>query len=376
MVAQVAVSVPLVAGAVIFLQTLHNLERVDLGFNPDRLVSFRLDPSLSGYDGTRVEQIYERTLNRVRGTPGVSLATLVANPLLAGTSSFTHVTLTDGSTREVFYNRVGPDYFGTLGIPIVAGRAIEARDRSEASRVVVINEAAAGALFGGESALGRRLGVFKGDAEVVGVVRDTKYDNIRTAPVPTLFLPYTQSVGPLRAMYVVVRTAVAPAALMGALRAVVAEVDRDVPVSRMKTQTEQIQETLGTERAVTRLLVIFGAFALFLACIGLHGLTAYAVARRTSEIGLRIALGGQRAAVLRLMLRQAVVVTSVGVAGGIALTIAGGKAASSLVYGVEPLDPVSLAAAAVMISVVTGLAAYLPARRAARLEPVSALRSE
>jgi ABC-type antimicrobial peptide transport system permease subunit len=216
------------------------------------------------------------------------------------------------------------------------------------------------------------------DAEVVGVVRDTKYDSLRKAPVPTLFLPYTQNAGPLtlRAMYVAVRTAVAPAALTGALRGIVADVDRDVPVSRMKTQTEQIQESLGTELAFTRLLVVFGTFALFLACIGLHGLTAYAVARRTHEIGLRIALGAQRAAVIRLMLRQAVVVTVIGLAAGIPLTIAGGKAVSSFLYGVEPIDPASLAAAAVIISVVAGLAAYLPARRAARLEPLSALRSD
>jgi ABC-type antimicrobial peptide transport system permease subunit len=175
-------------------------------------------------------------------------------------------------------------------------------------------------------------------------------------------------------MYVVVRTAVAPAALTAALRGAVADIDRDVPVSRMKTQAEQIQETLGTELAFTRLLIAFGAFALFLACIGLHGLTAYAVARRTSEIGLRIALGAQRADVLWLILRQAVVVTAIGLAAGIPITIAGGKAVASLLYGVKPIDPVSLAAAAVVMSVVAGLAAYLPARRAARLEPLAALR--
>jgi ABC-type antimicrobial peptide transport system permease subunit len=249
----------------------------------------------------------------------------------------------------------------------------------ESPRVIVINEAAAAALFGTESPLGRRVRIFNAaDVEVAGVVRDTKYDSVRKAPVPTMFLPYLQSVGPLKlgAMHVVARTTVAPSAVMGALVGVVTGVDRDVPVSRMKTQTEQIQEALGTERAFTRLLVAFGAFALFLACIGLHGLTAYAVARRTNEIGLRIALGAQRAAVLRLMLRQAFVVTAIGLAAGIPLTIAGGEAVSSLLYGVEPIDPVSLVGAAVIISVVAGLAAYLPARRAARLEPLSALRSD
>jgi predicted permease len=377
MAAQVAVSVPLVAGAAIFLQTVHNLGRVDLGFNPDRLVTFHIDPSLSGYERTRVEQTYERILDRVRGTGGVSSATLVSEPLLAGISSNTTVTLADGSKREVYFNRIGPDYFATLGIPVIAGRPVEARDRLEATRVVVINETAATALFGTEPPLGRRLRFFNSvEAEVAGVVRDTKYDSLRKSTVPTVFLPYLQTTVPLTLgpMYVVVRTAVAPAALTAALRGVVADIDRDVPVSRMKTQAEQIQETLGTELAFTRLLIAFGAFALFLACIGLHGLTAYAVARRTSEIGLRIALGAQRADVLWLILRQAVVVTAIGLAAGIPITIAGGKAVASLLYGVKPIDPVSLAAAAVVMSVVAGLAAYLPARRAARLEPLAALR--
>jgi len=180
----------------------------------------------------------------------------------------------------------------------------------------------------------------------------------------------------LGAMYVVVRTTIAPAMVTAALRDVVADVDRNVPVSRMKTQTDQIQETLGTEFAFTRLLLAFAAFALFLACIGLHGLTAYAVTRRTSEIGLRIALGAQRGNVLWLILRQVVWVTLVGLAAGIPMAIAGGKAVASLLYGVKPIDPASLVLATIIMTVVAGLAAYVPARRAARLEPLIALRLE
>ena len=217
MAAQVAVSLPLVAGAAIFLQTVHNLGRVDLGFNPDRLVSFRLDPSLSGYDRAHVEQIYERILDRVRATPGVSSATLVGDPLLAGTSSNTTVTLADGSTREIHFNRIGPDYFATMGIPLIAGRTVDARDRTEAPRVIVINEAAATALFGNEAPLGRRLKIFNADTEVAGVVRDTKYDSVRKSTVPTMFLPFVQTSAPLTlgAMYVVARTNGAPAVLTG-----------------------------------------------------------------------------------------------------------------------------------------------------------------
>jgi ABC-type antimicrobial peptide transport system permease subunit len=265
-----------------------------------------------------------------------------------------------------------------MGIQLIAGRAVDARDRTEAPRVIVINEAAATALFGNEPPLGRRLKIFNTDTEVAGVVRDTKYDSVRKATAPTMFLPFMQTSAPLTlgAMYVVARTNVAPAVLTGALGGVVTDIDRDVPVSRMKTQTDQIHESLATEFALTRLLIAFAAFALFLACIGLHGLTSYAVARRTSEIGLRIALGAQRTDVLWLILRQVVVVTAVGLTAGIPMAIAGGRAVASLLYGVKPIDPASLVIATVVMTVVAGLAAYVPARRAARLDPLAALRVE
>jgi ABC-type antimicrobial peptide transport system permease subunit len=253
---------------------------------------------------------------------------------------------------------------------------VDARDRTESPRVIVINEAAAAAFFGHVSPLGQRLTLFGADTEVVGVVRDTKYDSVRQAAAPTMFLPFLQTSPPLTlgAMHVVVRTTVAPGAMTGTLRGAVADVDRDVPVSRMKTQTDQIDETLGTEFAFTRLLLAFAAFALFLACIGLHGLTAYAVARRTSEIGLRMALGAQRPDVLWLILRQVVVVTVVGLAAGVPLAIAGGKAVASFLYGVKPIDPASLVIATAVMTLVAGVAAYAPARRAARLDPLTALR--
>ncbi len=378
MAAQVAVSVPLVAGAVIFLQTVRNLERVDPGFNPERLVSFRVDPALSGYDRPRVEQTYDRLLDRIRAVPGVTSASVMGDPLLAGLSSNTTVTREDATTADISFNRVGPDYFQTMGIALVSGRAIDDRDRLGAPRTIVVNESAARLLFKGAAPLGRRIRLFDVDAEVVGVVADSRFSSLRKGPPPTMFVPYRQTVSPLTfgAMYVVARTSGSPAAVMGALGSVVADVDRDVPVSGMKTQTDQIRESLSTELAFTRLLVTFGGFALFLACIGLHGLTSYSVARRTSEIGVRIALGAPRGSVLWLVLRQAAIVTAVGLAAGVGLTIAMGRAVASLLFGVQPGDPVSLMSAVAVMTAVTFLAAYVPARRATNLEPLRALRTE
>lgn len=378
MVAQVAISVPLVAGAAVFLQTLHNLGRVELGFDPERLVSFRIDPSLSGYDSGRVEQTLEQALSSVRAIPGVSSATLTGEPLLSGSSSNTTVTREDGSTADVYFNRVGPDYFATMGIPLAAGRAVDGTDRNGTPRVIVVNESAARLLFGPGSPLGRHIRMFNVEAEVVGVVRDTKYATVRAAAPPTMFLPYAQTATPLTlgGMYVVARAVGAPGNLMGSLTAAMLDVDRNVPASRMKTQREQIQETLGTEVAFTRLLVAFGGFALFLACIGLHGLTAYSVARRTSEIGLRIALGAPRGGVLWLVMRQAAAITLCGLVAGVPMAIAAARLVTSLLYGVEPADPWSLGGAIALMAGVAAAAAYAPARRAAELEPLTALRVE
>ena len=252
------------------------------------------------------------------------------------------------------------------------------QDRKGTPRVAVLNETAVRQFFGGQNPIGRhvRMGGFLAPdpIEIVGVARDSKYATLKSAPRPIIFLPYLQAAG-MRAMVVAVRTD-GTRDLPRRIRAAVAEVDRDVPVTGLKTQEAQIDESIGTERMFTTLLVFFGGFALLLACIGLHAVTTYAVARRTSEIGVRMALGAQRSQVVWLVLRQVVFLAGAGLLVGIPAAGAASRSVRSLLFGVEPADPWSLAAGAVAMLAVALASGALPARRAARLDPLVALRRE
>jgi predicted permease len=374
---QVAVAVPLVAGAALFLRTLHNLAAVDLGFQPQGLVMFRMDPTLNGYDEAEAKQLYERVLNRVEQVPGVRGATLMENALVSGWVSNTSFSVDGGQPAAMLMNRVGPGFFESIGLAVVAGRGLGVQDDGSSARVGVINQAGARKFFGNVNAVGRS--VYMGRTgrtpiEIVGIARDSRYDSLRKQPQPIIYLPYYQSTG-LGSMFVAVRTE-ASASMEAALRRAVAEVDPEVPITDFKTQARQIDETIGGERAFTLLLVSFGIFALGLACIGLHGVTAYAVARRTNEIGIRLALGAQRRSVLWLVLRQVVLLAGGGLVIGIPAAIAASRTVRAFLFEVEPGDPWSIGVGASILLIAAIAGGFVPARRASRLDPLVALRRD
>jgi predicted permease len=366
---QIAVSIPLIVGAGLFLRTLDNLGRVDLGFDADDLIIFRIDPTTVTDDGERVTAIFRGVLRQLEDLPGVSGATLVENALLSGWTSNTRVTI-DGDQASMYMNAVGPRYFEIMGIPLVAGRTILPTDDARAIPVVVVNQTAQRELFGG-NALGRTIRGNGEDYEVVGVVADSKYDSLQREVAPTFYDPYPQR--GLRSAHVVVRTALPLEQLEGPISDIVARADPGLPINDLLSQTTQIRTATSRERVFARLLSLFGAFALLVASIGLYGVTSFAVARRRPEIGVRLALGARPPQVLWLMLRSVVVLAIIGLIVGLTAAYLVGPVVASMLYGLEPTDPLTLAGAGLVMLAVAVTAGWLPALRAARTDALIVL---
>jgi predicted permease len=370
---QIAVSLPLVAGAGLFLRTLHNLDAVELGFDPDGLILFAVDPTMNGRAPERSAEVYPRLLERLEALPGVTSATVIENPLIANIESDSTVTVNE-KKGVMYLNSVGPRYLETMGARLLEGRPLGLGDRRGMTWSVLINETAVRTFFNGQSPVGQRFRISKREVEVVGVVADSKYDGLRNAVPPTALLSFLQR--EMNGMHVIVRVAGETGRMRRAIEAAVQAVDPGMPLTRYRTQREQIDETTGRERVFARLLTAVGAFALLLACVGLHGVTSYSVTRRTSEIGIRLALGARRSQVLWLVLRQVLVLAAAGLAIGIPMALLAAPAVGSCLLGLRPNDPMTLVvAAAIMVSVAV-VAGLLPARRAARLDALAALRAE
>jgi predicted permease len=380
-IAQVSLSLLLLIGSGLFLRSLGNLDQVKPGFARDHLLLARLNPRLLGLSDAQLANLYQRLLDRVVALPGVRSTSLSLHPLLSGSSRTSSAKVAGYTPRptesmEVQVMLVTPGYFDTVGMQLVEGRAMGPQDRAGAAAVAVINQAMARRFFPPGPVAGRRLGLKKraDETEIVGMVRDARMNSLKEEAPPTVFLPVAQEVDALGDLEV--RTAGDPGALAAALRQALREVEPGLPIISIRTLEEQIGRSLGSEHAVARLTAIFGLLALALAGIGLYGVMAYGVARRTNEIGLRMALGARRASILGLVLRETLLLTAVGIALGLPAALAAAPLAKSQLFGLTASDPPTLAIATLLMILVTATTGLLPAQRAASVDPMIALRAE
>ncbi|MGO8733510.1 MAG: ADOP family duplicated permease [Terriglobia bacterium] len=385
-VLQVGLSLLLLVAAGLFVRTLVNLEKQDLGFNPKNLLVFTLDPTKSGYEGQRALDLYENVRTRLRYLPGVQAVTLSGSGLLTGLGGDWSISPEGyqpkpGQARRIEGQSVGPDFCRTMDVKLMLGRSIDDRDTASSPKVAVVDESLAHYFFGDSNPVGKRFSAGntfdpKKSMEIVGVVRNFKYRNLRSADSRTVYLPYTQAEWGVGAMHFEVRSAGDPLALISAARDAIREIDPNLALADVKTQTQMMEEALTQERLLAKLCSFFGVLALALAAIGLYGLMAYSVARRTHEIGIRMALGAHRRQILYMVLQQSVVLVAAGTVLGLLAAIATTRLIRSELYGLRPTDPLTLALAAMFMLAVGAFAACLPALRATKVDPMVALRYE
>jgi predicted permease len=378
LVLQVAMSLVLLVGAGLFLRTLQNLRSVDLGFNPTNLLVFRVDPRLNRYDADRATLFYRQVQDALAALPGVKGVSLTRTLLVSGSTSSSSVHVPGGSeSSNIHMMSVTPSFFDTMEIPILGGRGFTEHDVKTSPRVVVVNETAARKLYPDTNAVGRRVGFSQetsSEYEIVGVIRDTKYTEIRNAAPPTMYRNFWQE-SP-SAMAFVVRTGGDPTALVDAARAAVRQVDPTLPVTGVSTQADQLEGRFAQERLFATAYSLFGGLALLLAAIGLFGVMSYNVARRTNEIGIRMALGARRLDVIRMVLGESLLLVGVGLAIGVGTALFAGRYVSSVLFGLGAADVATMALAMLLMIAVASLAGFLPARRASRVDPLVALRYE
>jgi predicted permease len=417
---QVALSIVVLIGAGLVVRTLRNLRSIHPGFDTRNLLLFSINPTLQKYSDSKIQNLYRDLQERLAALPGVISASYSSDSLLSGSlwTSDVHVEgQAEKSTQEVDMLAVGPDFYKTLRIPVLGGRAFTSADFEQAAQAAAAGESPqqtaspSGVLsavkssapagppipvlvnadfvrnyFENQNPLGKRLtqgdsSGTSGDAtekpkitkvwEIIGVAGDTKYDSLRREVQPTVYVPVTGGGATFE-----LRTASSSSALIPAVRRTVSDADNNLPIFGVRTQSQRIDELLTQERLIARLGSCFGGLALLLACVGLYGLLSYEVARRTREIGIRMALGAERADVLRGIAGQGLRITIVGVVAGIAAGAAVTRFLSSLLFGLKASDPVTFAGVSLILIAVALLACYLPARRATKVDPMVALRYE
>jgi predicted permease len=380
--AQVALSMALLVSAGLFIKSLINISRVDLGLTADNLVTFGVSPDLNGYTPERSRQFFERLEDALAALPGAVSVTASRVPALANSNTTNDVSVqgyaaTPDENTNASMNLIAPGYFRTMGIPLIAGREFTRADTLNAPRVAIVNEAFTRKFNLGREAVGKRMGVGgpQLDIEIVGLVRDAKYSQVKDPVPPQYFLPYRQSerVGSLT-FYV--RTGTRPEDFLPNTPKAVAALDPNLPIRNMRTMPQQVRENVFMDRFISRLAAAFAALATLLAAVGLYGVLAYTVSQRTREIGLRMALGAAPGRVRSMVMRQVARMTLVGGAIGLGAAVYVGRAAESLLYQLKGYDPVVLAGAAVALALVALAAGFIPALRASRVDPMLALRYE
>lgn len=390
---QVAVSLLLLAGAALFIRTLDNLLKVDVGFNAERVISFNVDPSLNGYPPERVQQFAKSLMERLNATAGIEAAGLATERLLQGGGWASSITVEGyqpkgDETSTQWCNSISPGFFRAMGIPVIAGRDFNDRDMlSLASprqdfryRVAIANEKFARHYFGDANPIGRRIG-FGGDPntptpiEIVGVVRDSTYTDVRDEIQRQLFFPYFEDATP-SGFTVYSRTTRSAETMFATIRQTVAALEPGLPVHGTRTLESQVSLSLRRERLVATMTAMFGVLATLLAVVGLYGVMSYTVARRTREIGVRVAFGAQAKDIRWLVIREVLIITAAGIAIGLPTAWWLGRYVSTQLYGVQPGDPLAIGGAVVLLASIACLAGLVPSARAARLNPTVALRQE
>jgi predicted permease len=392
---QVALSLLLLIGAGLFVRTLVNLQRTDPGFNTKNLLLFKVAPLLNGYRDERLMQLYDRMTERLEALPGAPKVTFSNLGLLEGLRYTSGVYLREAfnappdangdlqQSGETYKLQIGENFWETMEIPLLAGRRFTKRDDARAPKVAIVNQSFANQFFPNESPIGKRF-TFNSkkpdEYEIVGLVKDAKYRRQRDDAPPTTYLPWRQNL--MARVTVEMRFTGDPNATIAAVRQAMREIDENLPLTDIKTQVEQADETLRMERLFARLVTLFGLLAQQLASIGLFGVLAYTVSQRTREIGIRMALGASKTDVLKMVIKQGMTLAVIGVAlglgGAYVLTIylESWMELSNMLYGVKPTDPMTYGVTAVLLTLVALIACYLPARRATKVDPIIALRCE
>jgi predicted permease len=380
---QIVLAMTLLGGAGLFLKSLVNVSRVDLGLNDvDNVVTFRVSPQRNGYSVERTRTFYAELEQELAAQPGATSVTAALVPMLGGSSWGTDVQVqgypagpeVDHNSR---FNEVGPDYLRTLGIPLMSGREFTKSDTEGAPQVAVVNETFANTFGLGRDAVGKRMstGGDDLDIEIVGLMQDAKYNDVKTEVPPLFILPYRQ-VNRAASMTLYVRTALDPNQVVGTIQPLVARLDPNLPVNELRTLPEQVRESVFLDRLMSTLAASFAALATLLAAVGLYGVLAYTVSQRTREFGLRMALGAGPNKVRGLVMRQVAWMTAIGGVLGLGAAIGVGQLARSILFELEGYDPVALAASVGVLVVVALTAGFIPAYRASRIDPMRALRYE